>query len=243
VGALGALAILLLIGCARDDAPAANRGPVTPLDPALTGTVSGTVRLDGPVPPETVLHVAGDRACAALGRSEVAAGDVLVSAGRVENALVYVARGLEGRVFERPKETLLIDQRGCAFVPRIAAVESGQRIEFVNSDSTLHNVHIVAEHSAGMNFGLGVVGASRSVHIDAAEVMVALRRASVDARLARGSRSPLLRTDRPRWDLPSRRDPGGRVHARGMARAVRAKGGSRDRTRRTGDRRLVPLLG
>jgi plastocyanin len=166
------LAISLLIGCSRGEAPPPDRGPVTPLDPAQTGTVTGTVRVDGPVPPGTVLHLAGDPACTALGYSEITAGDVLVSDGRVQNAFVYVARGLEGRLFERPKEVVRIDQRGCVFMPRIVAAESGQAIEFVNSDPTLHNVHIVAERSKGMNFGLAVAGASRSVHLDVAEVMV-----------------------------------------------------------------------
>jgi hypothetical protein len=57
----------------------------------------------------------------------------------------------------------------------VSAAETGQTIEFLNSDPTLHNVHIVAEHSSGMNCGLALEGASRSIHIDAAEVMVAVR--------------------------------------------------------------------
>jgi plastocyanin len=169
------LAISLLIGCSRGDAPPPDRGPVTPLDPGQTGGVTGTVRVDGPVPPGSLLHLAGDPACTALGHSEIKADDVLVSEGRVQNAFVYVARGLEGRVFERPKEAVRIDQRGFVFVPRIAAAESGQAIEFVNSDPTLHNVHIVAERSRGMNFGLATAGAGRSVHLDVAEVMVRVR--------------------------------------------------------------------
>jgi hypothetical protein len=108
VSARAALALTasLLMGCARADAPHRDRGPATPLDPEQAGVIVGTVRLDGAVPPGTRLQLAGDGACTAGGRSEVDAGDVLVSAGRVENAFVYVARGLENRVFERPKQVV-----------------------------------------------------------------------------------------------------------------------------------------
>jgi hypothetical protein len=91
---------LLLIGCSRGDAPAPDRGPATPLDPAETGAIAGTVRFDGPVPPETILHLAGDPACTALGRSEVGAGDVLVSAGRVQNAFEISATVRAGQTTE-----------------------------------------------------------------------------------------------------------------------------------------------
>jgi hypothetical protein len=170
-----ALAVSLLAGCSRPDTPPADRGPATSLDPSQAGVIVGTVELEGAAPSGTRLRLAGDRACTPGGRSEVDAGDVLVRAGRVENVFVYVARGLEGRVFERPKHAVRIDQRGCAFTPRISAAETGQPIEFLNSDPTLHNVRVVTEHSAGMNFGLAVRGASRAIHLDAAEVMVGVR--------------------------------------------------------------------
>jgi hypothetical protein len=89
---------LLLIGCSRGDAPAPDRGPATPLDPAETGAIAGTVRFDGPVPPETILHLAGDPA--SLGRSEVGAGDVRVSAGRVQNAFEISATVRAGQTTE-----------------------------------------------------------------------------------------------------------------------------------------------
>jgi plastocyanin len=170
-----ALAVALLAACSRPDAPPPDRGPATPLDPAQAGVIVGAVWLEGAAPPGTRLQLAGDRACTSGGRSEVDAGDVLVRGGRVENAFVYVARGLESRVFDRPKHVVRIDQRGCVFTPRISAAETGQLVEFLNSDPTLHNVHLDAEHSTGMNFGLATQGASRAIHVDVAEVMVAVR--------------------------------------------------------------------
>jgi hypothetical protein len=100
---------------------------VTPLDPAQTDTVTGSVRVDGPVPPGTVLHLAGDPLARRLGIARSPQATCSISDGRVQNAFVYVARGLEGRLFERPKEVVRIDRRGCLFVPRIAAPSQARR--------------------------------------------------------------------------------------------------------------------
>ena len=131
--------------------------------------------LDGPPPAGTKLRLAGDPACAAADGDLVDVGDVRVEEGRVANAFVYIARGLEGRVFERPKEPVTIDQRGCLYMPRVSGAQTGQRIEFVNSDPTLHNVHLEPGRSSGMNFGLATTGSRRSIHIDVAEVPIVVR--------------------------------------------------------------------
>ena len=170
-----ALASLIVFSCSRADSGAPARGPATPLDPATTGTIEGTVSLEGAPPAANRLRLAGDPACTAAHGESVDAGDRLVEGGRVANVFVYVAHGLEGRVFERPKEPVTIDQRGCLYLPRIGGAQTGQPIEFVNSDPTLHNVHTEAKNSSGMNFGMAVQGARRSIHIDAPEVMVLVR--------------------------------------------------------------------
>ena len=112
--------------------------------------------------------------CAARGET-VDVGDVVVGGGRVANAFVYLAKGVEGRVFERPTAAVTIDQRGCLYGPRVAGAQTGQTIEFINSDPTLHNVHLQAERSPGMNFGMAMRGARRAIHVDAPEVMIVVR--------------------------------------------------------------------
>lgn len=166
---------LFALSCSRPDAGPPARDPATPLDPATTGNIEGVVRLEGPAPARTRLRLAGDPACVAVHGESVDAGDLLVEGGRVGNAFVYVARGLEGRVFERPTESVTIDQRGCLFVPRVSGAQTGQPIEFINSDAMLHNVHMEPKRSSGTNFGMAVKGARRTIHIDAPEVMVGIR--------------------------------------------------------------------
>jgi len=169
-----ALAALFALACSHADTGPPPRGPVTPLDPATTGVIEGAVLIDGTPPASARIEMTGDPACATRGQT-VDLGDVVVRDGGVANAFVYLAEGLEGRVFERPTGAVTIDQHGCLYMPRVAGAQTGQTIEFVNSDPTLHNVHLQAVRSSGMNFGMATRGARRAIHIDAPEVMIVVR--------------------------------------------------------------------
>jgi len=172
------LALLLSAACAceRTAAPPARaaRTP-TPLDRSQTGSITGRVRFTGTPPAPETVAVANDPTCAAAHPAGLVVNEVRVQDGALADALVYVARGLEERVFAVPDEPVVIDQRACLFVPRVAGVQVGQRVEFVNSDDTLHNVHGSPSASAPWNFGLGVQGARRALVIEHAEVPVPVR--------------------------------------------------------------------
>jgi plastocyanin len=172
---LAALASFVALACSHSDSGPPPRGPVTPLDPATAGAIEGTVLLDGTPPASARVAFTGDPACVTAQGERLDVGDVLVRDGRVANAFVYLARGLEGRVFARPTRAVTIDQSGCLYVPRVAGAQTGQAIEFVNSDPTLHNVHLEPKRSSGTNFGMAVQGARRSMHIDVPEAMITVR--------------------------------------------------------------------
>ena len=166
---------LAVVACSRGDSEAPERGPATAIDPATTGTIAGRVTFSGTPPAETELRVAGDAACLAEHQGPVFAGDVRVRDGKVENAFVYVKDGLGGRVFELPKEPVTIDQRGCIYHPHVAGAQTGQEIEFLNSDPTLHNVHTLPKNSSPSNFGMSRKGTSRSIRIAKPEVTVPVK--------------------------------------------------------------------
>ena len=117
----------------------------------------------------------GDAACTTAHSQPVDVGDVRIRDGRVAGAFVYVERGLEGRVFELPKRPVAIVQRDCLYSPRVSGAQTGQAIEFVNDDPTLHNVHTQPRNSSSANFGMAVRGARRALQIGNAEVMVVVR--------------------------------------------------------------------
>lgn len=166
---------LAFAACSGGGSEVPARGPATPIDPATTGTVSGKVTFTGTPPAETELRVAGDATCASAHEGPVLAGDVRVRDGKVENAFVYVKNGLEELVFELPKTPVTIDQQGCIYQPHVLGAQTGQEIQFLNSDSTLHNVHTMPKNSSPVNFGMSRKGTSRSIRIAKPEVMVSIK--------------------------------------------------------------------
>src|SRR5262249_36562248 len=95
--------------------------PVTPRDLSTTGTIA--VDVGGTVPPMQGLRRGGFAECAAQHAGPVPAGDMLVKDGHVENAFVYIKSGLGDRVFAVPTEPVVIDQKGCQYVPRVAGAQ------------------------------------------------------------------------------------------------------------------------
>lgn len=162
-----------VVGCERRQR---ERRPPTPLDLTTVGSVAGEVRFEGAaVPPQATVQLGSAKDCAAQHSGPVAAGDVLVRGGKVQNALVYVKEGLGERVFAVPSEPVVVDQKGCLFVPRVTAAEAGQPLRFLNSDPLAHNVHGVPARASGWNFSLGVQGASRTITVDEADPVIELK--------------------------------------------------------------------
>ena len=169
------LFLLTLSACNNQSTPKPPRIP-TPLDLSTVGTVLGQVHFVGTVPAQTTLQLGGWSACAAQypdGLPE--ATDVLVHDGKLQNAVVYIKKGLGDRIFAVPTETLTSDQKGCVFLPRIMAVRADQPLQFLNSDPTAHNVHGLPQHAPPWNFSLGMKGTSRTISIDTPENIIPIK--------------------------------------------------------------------
>jgi plastocyanin len=170
-----AMLVVLCVGCGEKEPAKSARQP-TPLDLSTTGTISGQVRFEGPVPEQTILQLSGWSECAAQhAEGNPRAGDVLVNDGKLQNAVVYVKEGLGDRVFVVPTEAITIDQKGCVFSPRIATVRVEQPLRFLNSDPMAHNVRGLTKVARAWNFSLGVKGATRTITVDKPEVMIELK--------------------------------------------------------------------
>lgn len=165
---------LILVACGGEGDTSPPQPP-TPLDESTTGSVSGTVRFTGTVPPMQEIMFGSFAECASVHDGPVFTNDALVHDGAVENAIVYVKSGLGDRVFAVPDTPVEIDQRGCLYVPRVVGVRVGQPIVYHNSDRALHNVHGKPEASRGWNFALPRPGSERTMRIDHAEVPISVR--------------------------------------------------------------------
>jgi len=106
------------------------------------GYVTGTVSLIGTPPRATRIDMSADPACYEHNPNPRTKFFV-VEDGRLAEALIYVKGGtaLNGLSFETPATNVVLDQRGCFYVPRVLGLQVNQTLEVRNSDNTVQNVH------------------------------------------------------------------------------------------------------
>ena len=74
---------------------------------------------------------------------------LVVGAGNgIQNAFVYVKDGLGARTYAVPTTPVLLDQKGCQYVPHVLGVQVGQTVKVANSDPAMHNVHSLPKTTA-----------------------------------------------------------------------------------------------
>jgi plastocyanin len=162
--ALGVAAALALAACSKkEEAPAekaaapAPAPAAAPVDAATAGSVSGTVKLDGPAPKMAKLHTDSDPYCAKMHASAPLLSEEVVTGkdGALANVVVYVKAGLENRTFPTPTESVTLTQNGCEYKPHVVALMVNQPISIVNSDQTTHNIHPTPANNRDWNKSQG----------------------------------------------------------------------------------------
>jgi plastocyanin len=133
-------------------APAASGKTV---DPATARQVSGRVLFSGKPPARDVIRMSSDPSCAVAGEKPLDNAVLVGAGGAVQNAFVYIKSGLdEAYVFETPATPVVLDQKGCFYVPRVMGLRVGQPLEMANTDPTFHNVHAMPKENREFNHGL-----------------------------------------------------------------------------------------
>jgi hypothetical protein len=173
---LAALALLGACGGREAEAPApASRTPA-PADAPAPGRIVGHVILAGKAPAAPAIDMSADARCVTLHDAPVPRRDVLAdAAGRLANVLVSIAGGPAGGPWEPPAESVLLDQVGCLFVPRVIGLRAGQRLVVRNSDPTLHNVNAHPGNNPESNFGQPFQGMETTLVFANPEDVFALR--------------------------------------------------------------------
>ena len=95
--------------------------------------------------------------------------------GGLENVFVYVKDGLGNYVYDTPTESAKIDQMNCRYHPHVFGMRVGQKLEIVNSDPTLHNIHALPKNSKQFNIAQPKQGMKMSQKFDKSEVMVKIK--------------------------------------------------------------------
>jgi plastocyanin len=163
-----------LIACGGSSAPS-QPANVTPVDSASAGTITVRVRFAGESPAPTEINMRAVGACAQLHTAPVFDQPIIVRDGRLADTVVYIKSGLGERTFNFPTTPVTIDQKGCLYTPKVAALMVGQPLQFVNSDPEAHNVHGTPSVVKGWNFIMSQPNSSRTVYFDKPEVGIPVR--------------------------------------------------------------------
>lgn len=157
-GVSAPLALALLLASCSPKSPDGPKAPAGPPGKVGTAVVSGRVTFSGVPPANEKVTMGSDPYCSGQhpGESELPEYAVGVD-GALANVLVRVMSGVSG-VYPPPAEAKRLDQKGCAFSPRVLALVAGQPLELVSSDATLHNVHAVAKENRAFNLGMPAPG-------------------------------------------------------------------------------------
>ena len=158
-------------GGAPEPPPPAPAATANPVDPATAGSVGGRIVLQGTAPAAERINMASDPYCESQGGGTL---DEFVTGqgGTLGNVFVYVKDGLGNLQFPVPASPVVLDQKGCRYLPRVLGIQVGQTLEIRNSDTTLHNMHAIPENNREFNKALGQQGLNHTHTFSTAEVMV-----------------------------------------------------------------------
>ena len=117
------------------------------------GTLKGHVKYDGKAPKKKRLKMDADPVCGSSHSSAVYSENFKMGAdGSMAEALVYLKNvSYSG---ETPSESVILDQKGCVYVPHVFGMMAGQELLIKNSDATLHNIHSMPKVNKEFNFAM-----------------------------------------------------------------------------------------
>ncbi len=110
-------------------------------DREARGTITGKVIYKGRrFPPKVTPLSAMKPDCRSVLTGDLMSEDFLVNDnGALKNALVWIQEGIAG-TWPAPSEPIVLDQKGCRYIPHVAVIQVGQGFIIKNSDNFLHNV-------------------------------------------------------------------------------------------------------
>jgi len=123
---------------------------------AAASSVTGTVTFAGTPPALKPLSMDADPVCAKKHAGPVPAEMLVLGPGNsMANIMVWVSKGVPaGKTYPAPKTPVVIDQRGCMYVPHVMGIMVGQPYKILNSDGVLHNIHTLPKINTPFNKGM-----------------------------------------------------------------------------------------
>ncbi|MPZ20527.1 MAG: hypothetical protein GEV06_21825, partial [Luteitalea sp.] len=119
-------------------------------------SIAGTVTFDGKAPKLRPLSMDAEPVCAKTHSKPVPNEMLVLGKGNtMGNIMVWVSKGLPaGKTWPAPKTPVVIDQKGCQYVPHVMGIMVGQAYRILNSDGILHNIHTLPKINKSFNKGM-----------------------------------------------------------------------------------------
>ncbi len=142
-----------------------------------SGSVAGTVRLTEPAPEIRPIVLEAEHHCAKIAGRRLPQEEVVTGpGGGLANVFVRLeGTGLAAAAGPAAAKTVLIEQRGCIFLPRMVGARAGQTLRVVNLDDAYHNVRSVSEAGDDFNISQPFSGMEFDFRLAAEQKMLRLR--------------------------------------------------------------------
>jgi len=141
-----------------------------------SGTITGTITYNGPLPHLKLIHMDADPICYAINKGNTHSSSIVVGDNNgLANVFVYIKTGLAKANYLPPDTVAVINQAGCNYSPHIMGVMAGQKVKFLNPDGTLHNVHAMCQINPEFNASMPDFRKEMVVTFDKPEFMFQLQ--------------------------------------------------------------------
>ena len=119
-------------------------------------SVTGIVTFAGSAPTFKPIALDAEPMCAKVHAGQPMMPEVLVlgNGNTMGNIMVWVSKGLpSGKTWPTPSTPVVLEQKGCQYLPHVAGIMAGQPYKILNSDGILHNIHTLPKVNASFNRG------------------------------------------------------------------------------------------
>ena len=143
---------------------------------AYAGTVSGKALFDGTPGENPKIDMSADPVCKAQNPGEAVQQRIIINPNHtLRNVFISIKEGLGSQAFPVPTAPVVLDQHGCNYHPRVQGMQASQKLQIINSDATLHNVHAFSKNSSEFNLGMPIQGMKLERTFSNPEVMVKMK--------------------------------------------------------------------
>lgn len=111
-------------------------------------TIKGKVFFEGIVPKKKTIQMDQDPKCLEYyqGQKPPLFSSLVVNENKtVQSVFVYIGNEVKGK-FQTSKQPVVLDQKGCRYLPRVIGMMAGQELHVTNKDATKHNFHLLGKN-------------------------------------------------------------------------------------------------